>query len=38
VDRFGKMSDEVCCYFPGYTPRSEHVADLVAALHDDVAP
>jgi alkanesulfonate monooxygenase SsuD/methylene tetrahydromethanopterin reductase-like flavin-dependent oxidoreductase (luciferase family) len=38
VDRFGKLSDEVCCYFPGYTPRSEHVADLVAALHDDVAP
>jgi alkanesulfonate monooxygenase SsuD/methylene tetrahydromethanopterin reductase-like flavin-dependent oxidoreductase (luciferase family) len=38
VDRFGKMSDEVCCYFPGYTPRSEDVADLVAALHDDVAP
>jgi len=38
VERFGKMSDEVCCYFPGYTPRSEDVADLVAALHDDVAP
>jgi probable F420-dependent oxidoreductase len=35
VDRFGKMSDEVCCYFPGYTPRSEHVAELVAALHDE---
>jgi probable F420-dependent oxidoreductase len=35
VDRFGKMSDEVCCYFPGYTPRSEDVAELVAALHDE---
>ena len=33
-DRFGKVSDEVCCYFPGYTPRSEDVADLVRALHD----
>jgi alkanesulfonate monooxygenase SsuD/methylene tetrahydromethanopterin reductase-like flavin-dependent oxidoreductase (luciferase family) len=33
VDRFGAMSDEVCCYFPYYTPRSEHLADLVTALH-----
>jgi alkanesulfonate monooxygenase SsuD/methylene tetrahydromethanopterin reductase-like flavin-dependent oxidoreductase (luciferase family) len=35
--RFGKLSDEVCCYFPGYTPRSEDVADLVTALHDVAA-
>jgi probable F420-dependent oxidoreductase len=33
VDRFGAMSDEVCCYFPYYTPRNEHLADLVTALH-----
>jgi alkanesulfonate monooxygenase SsuD/methylene tetrahydromethanopterin reductase-like flavin-dependent oxidoreductase (luciferase family) len=31
--RFGAVADEVCCYFPGYTPRSEDVADLVTALH-----
>jgi alkanesulfonate monooxygenase SsuD/methylene tetrahydromethanopterin reductase-like flavin-dependent oxidoreductase (luciferase family) len=31
--RFGAVADEVCCYFPGYTPRSEHIADLVTALH-----
>jgi probable F420-dependent oxidoreductase len=32
-DRFGSYAAEVCCYFPGYTPRSADIADLVAALH-----
>jgi alkanesulfonate monooxygenase SsuD/methylene tetrahydromethanopterin reductase-like flavin-dependent oxidoreductase (luciferase family) len=31
--RFGALADEVCCYFPGYTPKTEDVADLITALH-----
>jgi probable F420-dependent oxidoreductase len=31
--RFGAVADEVCCYFPGYTPGNEDIADLVTALH-----
>jgi probable F420-dependent oxidoreductase len=31
--RFGDHADEVCCYFPGYTPRSADIADLIGALH-----
>jgi alkanesulfonate monooxygenase SsuD/methylene tetrahydromethanopterin reductase-like flavin-dependent oxidoreductase (luciferase family) len=31
--RFGDHADEVCCYFPGYMPRSADIADLVGALH-----
>jgi probable F420-dependent oxidoreductase len=31
--RFGEHADEVCCYFPGYTPRSTDIADLIGALH-----
>ena len=31
--RFGGHAGEVCCYFPGYDPRPEHVADLVRELH-----
>ncbi|WP_077077779.1 TIGR03617 family F420-dependent LLM class oxidoreductase [Mycobacterium numidiamassiliense] len=31
--RFGDRAGEVCCYFPGYTPRSADVADLISALH-----
>ncbi|MDT5183242.1 MAG: hypothetical protein QOI29_1400 [Mycobacterium sp.] len=31
--RFGAVADEVCCYFPGSTPRTEDVADLITALH-----
>jgi len=31
--RFGEHADEVCCYFPGYTPRERDVADLIGALH-----
>jgi alkanesulfonate monooxygenase SsuD/methylene tetrahydromethanopterin reductase-like flavin-dependent oxidoreductase (luciferase family) len=30
--RFGAYASEICCYFPGYTPAPENVADLVAAL------
>ncbi len=33
VARFGDHAAEVCCYFPGYTPRAADIADLVAALH-----
>ncbi len=33
VDRFGAHASSVCCYFPGYTPRDEDVADFLAALH-----
>jgi probable F420-dependent oxidoreductase len=35
--RFGAHADEVCCYFPGYTPRSTVVAELVGALHRNPA-
>lgn len=31
--RFGAEVDDVCCYFPGYTPNPEDVADLITALH-----
>jgi probable F420-dependent oxidoreductase len=31
--RFGDHADEVCCYFPGYSPRSADIADLIGALH-----
>jgi probable F420-dependent oxidoreductase len=30
--RFGARAADICCYFPGYTPKSEDVADFVAAL------
>lgn len=36
--RFGAHAAEVCCYFPGYTPRPEDVADFVAALHRRPGP
>ncbi|MEW1734703.1 TIGR03617 family F420-dependent LLM class oxidoreductase [Nocardia beijingensis] len=35
--RFGAGIEEVCCYFPGYTPDAADVADLVAALHRSTA-
>ena len=31
--RFGAHARDVCCYFPGYTPRPADVADFVTALH-----
>lgn len=31
--RFGEHAGEVCCYFPGYTPRDADIADLIGALH-----
>jgi probable F420-dependent oxidoreductase len=34
VRRFGARAREVCCYFPGYRPTAEHIADLVQALHN----
>ena len=36
--RFGAHAGEVCCYFPGYSPAPEDIADLVAALHEIPAP
>ncbi len=33
AERFGEHAAEVCCYFPGYTPRDDDVADLIGALH-----
>jgi len=30
--RFGARASDICCYFPGYTPSSADVGDLVAAL------
>lgn len=36
--RFGAHARDVCCYFPGYTPRREDVADFVAALHQVPGP
>ncbi|QCQ89943.1 TIGR03617 family F420-dependent LLM class oxidoreductase [Rhodococcus sp. SGAir0479] len=32
VARFGDHADRVCCYFPGYPVREQHIADLVAAV------
>ncbi|GAB2666083.1 TIGR03617 family F420-dependent LLM class oxidoreductase [Prescottella soli] len=32
VARFGDHADRVCCYFPGYPVREEHIAELVAAV------
>jgi hypothetical protein len=31
--RFGDHAGEVCCYFPGYSPPSADIADLISALH-----
>jgi probable F420-dependent oxidoreductase len=31
--RFGAYATDVCCYFPGYSPRPPDVADLITALH-----
>lgn len=33
-ERFGGHAREICCYFPGYRPAPETVAEFVAALHD----
>lgn len=32
VARFGAHADRVCCYFPGYPVREQHIAELVAAV------
>ena len=31
--RFGEHADEICCYFPGYTPSPQALSEFVAALH-----
>ncbi|QLL08802.1 TIGR03617 family F420-dependent LLM class oxidoreductase [Mycobacterium vicinigordonae] len=31
--RFGAMASDVCCYFPGYRPSAQDLADLVGELH-----
>jgi probable F420-dependent oxidoreductase len=30
--RYGAYASDVCCYFPGYTPDPDNVADLVSAV------
>jgi probable F420-dependent oxidoreductase len=37
VARFGEHVDEVCCYFPGYTPPGADIAGLIDALHGSPA-
>ena len=32
-ERYGEYASDVCCYFPGYTPDSAELTDLVTALH-----
>ncbi|MCV7317015.1 TIGR03617 family F420-dependent LLM class oxidoreductase [Mycolicibacillus parakoreensis] len=32
-ERYGSHASEVCCYFPGYDPAPEDLAELTAALH-----
>jgi alkanesulfonate monooxygenase SsuD/methylene tetrahydromethanopterin reductase-like flavin-dependent oxidoreductase (luciferase family) len=32
-ERYGEYASDVCCYFPGYTPGSAELTDLVTALH-----
>ncbi len=36
--RFSDHAAEVCCYFPGYTPRAGDIADLIGALHRAPVP
>jgi alkanesulfonate monooxygenase SsuD/methylene tetrahydromethanopterin reductase-like flavin-dependent oxidoreductase (luciferase family) len=31
-ERFGARASDVCCYFPGYSPSSDDVGNLIAAL------
>ncbi|MCG7609006.1 MULTISPECIES: TIGR03617 family F420-dependent LLM class oxidoreductase [Mycobacterium] len=31
--RYGDWASDVCCYFPGYRPDDNDLADLVSALH-----
>lgn len=31
-ERFGARASDVCCYFPGYSPSSDDVKELVAAV------
>ena len=38
ASRFGEHAGEVCCYFPGYTPNSADIADLIGALHRTPVP
>ncbi|MFV0496276.1 TIGR03617 family F420-dependent LLM class oxidoreductase [Mycobacterium sp.] len=32
-NRFGAVAFDICCYFPGYTPSTGDLAELVAGLH-----
>ena len=36
--RFGDHADEVCCYFPFYTPKNADLVDLIGALHRTPVP
>ncbi|MGW4120171.1 TIGR03617 family F420-dependent LLM class oxidoreductase [Nocardia sp. NPDC004711] len=35
--RFSAHADRVCCYFPGYSPSGQHIADLARAVKDSAA-
>lgn len=37
AERFGDHVDEICCYFPGYTPPSADIAALIDALQHSPA-
>jgi probable F420-dependent oxidoreductase len=36
--RFSALASDVCCYFPGYTPRTEELTALVVELHAGASP
>jgi probable F420-dependent oxidoreductase len=36
--RFGAHAADVCCYFPGYEPADNAIADLIVALHGIPVP
>lgn len=36
--RFGGHAADVCCYFPGYRPPANQIADFIGALHEIPAP
>jgi probable F420-dependent oxidoreductase len=38
VNRFGTTTSDVCCYFPGYSPADDHIAELVERLHVTASP
>ncbi|WP_319455839.1 MULTISPECIES: TIGR03617 family F420-dependent LLM class oxidoreductase [unclassified Mycobacterium] len=37
-ERYGAYASDVCCYFPGFSPSGQDLADLIAAVHRIPAP